>query len=138
MIIRNFEGKKYRRTYIGGTKEKEFEIFLNVQGTKEDNSECDWLEYRRIFTEYFNDKLHVLLSWKTLMLELSYFFLILSILSHKNMFLFFILIGIGIILQIMGRILSFIINRHSINYDIGLSITLSEIQKQTGFQLSKN
>lgn len=138
MIVRNFEGRKYHRTYIGGTQKKELETFLDVQGTKEDNSECDWLEYRRIFTEYFNDKLHVLLSWKMLMQELSYLTLILAIVLFKYQILFFMFIGMGIIFQIVGYFLSSRIKRHSINYDLGLSITLSEIQKQTGLQLSKN
>jgi len=138
MIIRNFEGKKYLRTYVGGSREKELETFLKVQGTKEDNSECDWLEYRRIFTAYFNDVLHVLLSWQDLVRKLSILTVILCALFFKIQIVFFILIGILIVLQIVQINLKLRQSRHANNYDLGLDITLSEIHKQTGFQLDKN
>jgi len=138
MIIRNFEGKKYLRTYVGGSREKELETFLKVQGTKEDNSECDWLEYRRIFTAYFNDILHVLLSWQDLVRKLSILIVILCALFFKIQIVFFILIGVLIALQIVQINLKLRQARHANNYDLGLDITLSEIHKQTGFQLDKN
>jgi len=138
MIIRNFEGKKYWRTYIGGSKEKELKTFLEVQGTKEDNSECDWLEYRRIFTTYFNDVLHVLLSWQDLVRKLSILTVVLIVLSFKIQILFFILIGVLIVLQITRLNLKLRQVRHSRNYDLGLDIALSEIHKKTGLHLSKN
>ena len=64
MIHRKFNTLKFSRTYIGGSKKRELEIFLEVQGTKEDNSECNWLEYRRLLIEYCDDILNIILSWK--------------------------------------------------------------------------
>jgi len=138
MLIRNFEGRKYRRTYVGGTKEKELETFLEVQGTKEDNSECDWLEYRRIFTSYFDDRLHVILSWRMLMIELSYVALILGVLAVKIPILLFTLIGLSVVFRLISFNFKQRQLRQARNYDIGLDITLTEINKQTGFNISKN
>jgi len=137
MINRTFEGKKYRRTYIGGTKERESIKFAEVQGTKEDNSECDWLEYRRILTTYFDDTLHVMISWKLLLQKISFSVLILSVLFVKIPVILFTLIGISAISQLMYFIFKLREERSLKNYDMCLSLTLSEIERQTGFQLSK-
>jgi len=64
MINRKFSGLKFKRTYIDGSKQRELDIFLKIQGTKEDNSECNWLEYRRLLIEYYDDILNIILSWK--------------------------------------------------------------------------
>lgn len=64
MIHRKFEKSKFTRTYIGGSKQEEAKIFAEVQGTKEDNSECNWLEYRRFFMQYCDDILNVIVSWR--------------------------------------------------------------------------
>jgi len=138
MLIRNFEGRKYRRTYIGGSKERELETFLNVQGTKEDNSECDWLEYRRIFTTYFNDVLHVLISWKMLMQELSFVVLIIGAFFLRHPTLLFTFIGLSIVFRFISFNLKLRQIRHSNNYELGLDIALDEIRKQTGLELDKN
>ncbi len=66
MINRTFN-RKYKRTYLGGSKQEETRRFLEVQGTKEDNSECDWLKYGRMLSDYLDDRLNVLLSWKEVM-----------------------------------------------------------------------
>jgi hypothetical protein len=64
MVYRKFSTLKFSRTYIGGSKKRELEMFLDVQGTKEDNSECNWLEYRRLLMTYCDDILNIILSWK--------------------------------------------------------------------------
>ena len=63
MIHRKFSNLKFRRTFIGGSKKEELKRFAEVQGTKEDNSECNWLEYRQLLKTYCDDKLNILLSW---------------------------------------------------------------------------
>lgn len=80
MIHRKFNKLKFRRTYIGGSKQRELEIFASVQGTKEDNSECDWFEYRRLLMQYCDDILNIILSWTTVLNVLRYAFLSLGIL----------------------------------------------------------
>jgi hypothetical protein len=84
---------KYRRTYIGGSKKKENEIFLKVQGTKEDNSDCDWLEYRRLLKIYRDDILLIFDSWKGLFLRESYALLIAALIFIKTQQLFIICMG---------------------------------------------
>jgi hypothetical protein len=137
MINRTFEGKKYWRTYIGGSKEQELAIFLKVQGTKEDNSECDWFEYRRILSEYINDNLHVLVSWKILTQKIGIILLISSILFLKLSIIFFTLIGLSMVFMAIHVILKLRQDKKLSNYDVCLSITLDEIRKTTGLELSK-
>lgn len=80
MIHRKFNKLKFSRTYIGGSKQQENEIFASVQGTKEDNSECNWFEYRRLLMKYCDDNLNIILSWKTVLNVLRHVFLALGIL----------------------------------------------------------
>jgi hypothetical protein len=137
MINKTFEGKKYRRTYIGGSKEQELAIFLKVQGTKEDNSECDWFEYRRILSEYINDNLHVLVSWKILTQKIGIILLISSILFLKLPIIFFTLIGLSMVFMAIHVILKLRQDKKLSDYDMCLTITLGEIRKETGLELSK-
>jgi hypothetical protein len=58
MINENYKYLKLKRTYLGGSKEKELEIFMHVQNT-DGNGTCDWMEYRRILFPYIEDELHV-------------------------------------------------------------------------------
>jgi hypothetical protein len=137
MINRTFEGNKYRRTYIGGSKQDELQTFLRVQGTQEDNSECDWLEYRRILTTYFDDMLHVIISWKALLQKISFIVLIFSASFLKIPMIFFGLLVVSIMFQIFHYKLKWTEKRKLRDYDACLSITLIEIQKLTGLELSK-
>ena len=137
MIERIFDEKKYRRTYIGGSKEKEAKIFTKVQGRADDNSECDWLEYRRILTQYFDDIWNILDSWKTLTENISSAIMILGILFLHNDVVFYPLIGLSIIVRIVSFKLKLKIEKHLNNYNMCLSTTLGEIKKLTGFEFSK-
>jgi hypothetical protein len=128
---------KYRRTYAGGSRKKENEIFLKVQGTKGDNSDCDWLEYRRILLAYLKDIIIVLSSWKQYCLIESYLFLISSIIFFKTQYALFILLGIAIIFQTLYFIFSEKEKEFLRAYDMSQTILLSEIRKNLGFDLDK-
>ena len=128
---------KYRRTYAGGSKKKELELFLKVQGTKEDHSDCDWLEYRRILFTYLKDVIIVLYSWKQYCLYESYLFLFLSIIFLKIQYALFILLGIAIIFQILHFVFSKKEKEFLRAYDMSQTLLLSEIKKRLGFDLDK-
>jgi hypothetical protein len=128
---------KYRRTYAGRSKKKENEIFLKVQGTKKDNSDCDWLEYRRILFVYLKDVITVLSSWKQYCLIESYLFLFSSIIFLKTQYALFILLGIAIIFQILHFIFSEKEKEFLRAYDMSQTILLNEIKKNLGFDLDK-
>jgi len=139
MLHRKFDNLKFKRTYIGGSKKRELEIFNEVQGTKDDNSECDWVEYRRIYTRYCDDTLNVILSWKYLLNKLSIIFLILTIpmiFASKN-------IGIFLLISSLVSYITFkyfkVKERKSLSaYDFSLDIILSAIKQETGFEFNKN
>jgi hypothetical protein len=137
MIERTFTEKKYRRTYIGGSKQKEKRIFTNVQGRAEDNSQCDWFEYRRILTQYFDDVWNVLDSWKTLTENISSAIMIIAILFLHTDVVFYPILGLSILVRIVSFILTLKIEKHLNNYNMCLSTTLGEIKKLTGFEFSK-
>jgi hypothetical protein len=128
---------KYRRTYAGGSKKKEKELFKKVQGTKEDQSDCDWLEYRRMLLIYLKDVITVLSSWKEYCMIESYLFLFFSIIFLKTQYTLFILLGIGIIFQILCFIFFQKEKKYLKSYDISQTILLSEIKKRIGFDLNK-
>jgi hypothetical protein len=128
---------KYRRTYAGGSKKKEKELFKKVQGTKEDQSDCDWLEYRRMLLIYLKDVITVLSSWKEYCMIESYLFLFFSIIFLKTQYALFILLGIGIIFQILCFIFFQKEKKYLKSYDISQTILLSEIKKRIGFDLNK-
>lgn len=139
MIHRNFKNFKFKRTYIGGSKQRELEIFTEVQGTKEDNSECDWLEYRRIFTQYSNDILNIILSWRFITFRLSFVFLALSVMfffvnSYASLLIFIMSISFHLTFL-------YLIKREQKNlsaFNFSFDVILCEIKKQTGFVFDKN
>lgn len=137
MIEINLEEAKYRRTYIGGSKKKEDEIFLRVQGTKADNSDCDWLEYRRMLKLYLDDVLLVLRSWKSLFLRESYAMLIISLLWMKQPVVFYAFIGLGVLCQIAYFIFKQKEKRFIKAFNMSQTILLTEIKKITGLDLDK-
>ena len=128
---------KYRRTYIGGSKKKENEIFLKVQGTKEDNSDCDWLEYRRMLQTYLKDVLIVLSSWKNLFLRESYIALVCALIYMKHPITFYCFIGLGVLCQIVYFIFKEKEKRFVRAFDMSQTILLSEIKRTTGLDLDK-
>jgi hypothetical protein len=139
MINRTFENLKLKRTYIGGSKERELEIFLKVQGNSEDNSDCDWLEYHRILVQYFDDILHVVLSWKYVMKCLSYGLMFIALyMLFKNIHVFAVIQLISSAFYISYLYFKNKEKKNLSNYNCSLDITLAEIKRQTGFELSKN
>lgn len=139
MIKRTFENLKFKRTYIGGSKQRENEIFSKVQGNSEDNSDCDWLEYRRILMQYFDDILHVTLSWKLVTKYMSYTTMILAIyLLFQNIYAFTVMQLISTAFYISYLYFRNKEKKRLFDYNFSLDITLEEIKKQTGFELSKN
>ena len=138
MIEIDLSENKFRRTYIGGSKKKELEIFLKVQGTKEDNSECDWLEYRRILKTYIEDVIHVLNSWRTVCRNESYLMLFLAMLWMKFPVISYSFIGVGVLLQIAYLILTKKQRNKLRAYSACQTIILYEIEKETGLVLDKN
>lgn len=139
MVHRTFDTLKFKRTYIGGSKQRENETFLKVQGNKEDNSECDWLEYRRILTQYFDDQLNVILSWCLVLKNLSLALLIIAvILMFINTHLLFPILFVSIVARGLYVYLKKKESKKLFYYNYSLDVTLNEIREQTGLELSKN
>jgi hypothetical protein len=135
MIHRKFNKLKFRRTYIGGSKQRELEIFARVQGTKEDNSECDWFEYRRVLMQYCDDVLNVTLSWKYVFNFMRYGFLVLSFfISYLNPIYSIVTIILSIISLILFEIFKTRESRKISAYNFSLDI----INQETGVELPKN
>jgi len=139
MIHRKFNKLKFTRTYIGGSKERENQIFINVQGEKEDNSQVDWFEYRRIFTQYSNDILNIVLSWRYLMNVMTIGFAGLALLiSFLNPFMGMVVFGMA-----FASYMAFLYFKNKEKkilsaHDFSFDIILSAIEQQTGFEFSKN
>ena len=135
MIHRKFNKLKFRRTYIGGSKQREVEIFTSVQGTKEDNSECDWFEYRRILMQYCDDVLNITLSWRYVFNIMRYGFIVLAFLvSFINPFYSIPAIILSVIALILFETFKIRESRKIAAYNLSLNI----INQQTGVELSKN
>lgn len=136
MIKKNFNDFKFFRTYIGGSKKKEKKLFLDVQGTKKDNSECNWLEFRKILIKYWDDVLHVLISWECLTKKISINLLILSIIIFNFKYISIILF----IISILTVLINHIIRKRKINvinnYDFTLSIAQNQIKEKYGFNFN--
>ena len=139
MVHRTFDNLKFKRTYIGGSKQRENETFSKVQGNKEDNSECDWLEYRRILTQYFDDQLNVILSWCLVLKNLSFALAIIAVIAmFINTYISFSILFISIIVRGLYVYLKKKESKKLFFYNYSLDVTLNEIKEQTGLELSKN
>jgi len=139
MIYRNFNKLKFKRTFIGGSKKNEKKIFEIVQGTKEDNSDCNWIEYRKIFIQYFDDILNIFLTWIYLIKILYIVFITLTFLTsfiNLNIFICFLLFSICLKLGLKHLKIE---ERKKLSaYNFALDIILLEIKRKTGFQFEKN
>jgi len=135
MIHRKFNDLKFTRTYIGGSKREELRLFTEVQGIKDDNSECNWLEYRRYFMEYCDDKLNILLSWSRLTGLLRPIFIAIGLLvSINSLGIGSIILGFALISHILYVHLKSLEQKRLSEYNFSLDV----INSQTGLQLSKN
>jgi hypothetical protein len=135
MIHRKFNKLKFKRTYIGGSKKRELEIFASVQGAKEDNSECDWFEYRRILMRYCDDILNVILSWKTVLNVMRHAFLILGILIAFMNSTYAI---IAAIISFVAYMLYLSQTNKEMKTLAQYGFALDVINRETGVELSKN
>ena len=135
MIHRKFNNLKFSRTYIGGSKKEELRIFEKVQGTKEDNSECNWLEYRRIFMQYCDDVLNIILSWRDISGKLRIVFAALALLvSIANPVTGIVFLVISGIFHGLFSYLKSLELKKLTEYNFSLDI----INQQTGLSLAKN
>ena len=135
MIHRKFDGLKFSRTYIGGSKKSENQAFWDVQGVKEDNSDCDWFEYRRMLKEYLDDRLNVLLTWRYTTNILSIVFAVVAlILTFRNVVLGLIVLQVSIILLAISKFL----NHKEKNILSIYNFSLDIINQVTGLELSKD
>jgi hypothetical protein len=135
MIYRKFNKLKFKRTYIGGSKKRELEIFASVQGTKEDNSECDWFEYRRLLMNYCDDILNIIITWKTVSNVLRHAFLVLGILIAFTNPTYAIVIAI---ISFVAHILYLSQTNKEMKTLAQYGFALDVINRETGVELSKN
>jgi len=136
MINITFNNRKYCRTYINGSKKNELKLFKLIQGVNEDNSDCNWFEYRRMLLTYINDILHIIVSWRILINNISVIALIFIILSLKIQLISLTLIGLTLILRITYHYLTYIEKRRINEYSMCMSIMLFQIKKLSGLNLS--
>jgi hypothetical protein len=123
---------KFKRTYIGGTKINEDNLFNKVQGTNDDD--CDLLTYKRILDEYFNDKLLINKSYRFTFKYLGYLFAIISLfllLSNKEFFLHILIISI--VLQLLSLFFKKRYINESNMFNASKSLLNTEIQNKMGF-----
>ena len=135
MINRVYSKYKYRRTYIGGSRKSELASIVSAQGHNDDNSDCNWIDYNKQLSEIFDDRLHVLFSWKSLTIELFQILTLLYIIPSNSSIR--LTISTAMVLSLITSItLSHFLNKRLKIYDICISISHIELFKQTGIKLS--
>lgn len=134
MIEREYESLKFKRTYSGGSKKKEFEIFKQVQNA---GGNCDWIAYKRILFPYFEDVIHVTFSHAYIAKILSVVFIAfsLSLVLHHLV----ILSIITLLLSTFSRILFIIFERKTkqalMSYKLSYTVVKNEVKKTTGLEI---
>lgn len=135
MIHRKFDTLKFSRTYIGGSKKRENEMFADVQGTKEDNSDCNWLEYRRMLITYCDDMLNIIVSWRDTLGKLRIVFVVLALLVLVKS----IVLGLSIIvLAAVSHAMYWHLKSLELKRLSEYNYSLDTINRETGLVLSKN
>jgi hypothetical protein len=133
-INRNYENLKLLRTYTGGSKEKELEIFMQVQNV---SGECDWIEYRRILFPYLEDVLHINFSRSVVTKKLSHIFMgfaFLLGLAHLAVLSILILL-LSILFRILFAYFEKKIKEAKSSYNISVGIVKREIKNLTGLDI---
>lgn len=126
---------KFKRTYIGGSKREENRKFLEVQGTAEDNSECNWFEYRRMLKEYCDDRLNILVSWIYVVKYLTILTAIIgALVVGVNVYAAAIIFGVAAIVKLAHQYLKSVEQKRLSEYGFSLDI----INRETGLVLPKN
>lgn len=135
MINKIFKGYKFRRTYIGGSKQVEADWFEIIGGVKKDASDCDWVEYKRLLTLHFDDLLHVLLTWKDITLKISLGLLVVGVLIFKFLIPFFIIIGFSLIFMIIHLIFKNKEKNKLLEYNLCITVSNFKIGELYGIQI---
>ena len=136
MINRNYEYLKLKRTYIGGSKEKELEIFSQVQNI-DGNGTCDWIEYRRILFPYFEDVMHINFSRSFASKRLAYALLGISFLLgflHLTVFSVIVIL-FSVLLRVLNIFFEKKITETLSSYNISVPVIKREIKILTGLDM---
>jgi len=78
-INRIFDDYKFKRNYIGGSKKREKELFDETQSDEKTGREVDWIKYRKLLIDHFDDKLNVIFSWRILLKNIAIILAIISL-----------------------------------------------------------
>ncbi len=132
---REYTTLKFKRTYIGGSRKIENQAFAEAQGVQNDCSDCDWLRYRQLLIEYFEDKIHVIFSWLILTNVLSFIFLGLLILYFLHP-LFIISFPLSIIFQLIHIYLKYRLKKRLGDYNYCITTVQDQIKRVLGFELN--
>jgi hypothetical protein len=136
MINANYQHLKFKRTYLGGSKEKELEIFMQVQNT-DGNGTCDWLEYRRILFPYLEDVLHVNFSRSHTSKKMSFILLgfafLLGLLHVTALSIMAVILAIGF--NALHRYFEYKINETQQSHNLSISIVKRQIKNLTGLDI---
>jgi hypothetical protein len=140
-MIREYNFLKLHRTYIGGSKKEELKEILRVQGIEDgkpcENLKIDWLNVRRLAIINFEDIIHVAFSRQFITKELSYLFLfvVLFIVFFKIGILFFICLGLLVILQIFFQYFKHNYYKQITNYIVLMTLTNNMIREELGLNM---
>lgn len=142
ILARDYNYLKIHRTYIGNSKKEQSRIFLKAQGIEKgkrnsDNPNVDWLEFRRLVIQNFEDIIHVIYSRKVIVESLSYILLLMSIpllLLNYNL-LFIISFGLSSLLYIFFEYYKRKEIKEAFNYHVVITITNSMIRKEFGLEI---
>jgi predicted exporter len=133
-INRNYKNLKLLRTYIGGSKEKELEIFMQVQNV---GGECNWIEYRRILFPYLEDVLHTNFSRSVVSKILSYVFMIFAFflgLTHFAIFSILVLL-LSILFRVLFIYFKKKVKEAKLSYNLSFITIKKEIKNLTGLDI---
>ena len=136
MINKNYQQLKFKRTYTGGSKEKELEIFKTVQNT-DGNGTCDWLEYRRILFPYLEDVMHTRFSLSFASKRLAFALLGLSFLLGLLHLVAFSVITIllSVFFYVSHKFFEKKITETLSSYNMSVPIIKREIKTVTGLDI---
>lgn len=130
-IDRNYNYLKFRRTYIGNSKKNELKVFSEVQNN------LNWIEYRKILFQYFEDLLHVYFSCSYLsniisftLLGISIFSLTLGILIVTH-----ITTMLAIMFQLLNYHFKYLIKKTFLSYNISNVIIKNQLNKTYGLNI---
>ena len=137
---KTFEGLKFKRSYIGGTKQSESNLFDVVQDVKNDYENVDYIKYREMLIHYGNDILHIMISYELVLKHISIALSLLTIymvITLTNSLIFIIPLIISIISGISFIYLRNKGRKRLAQYWTCIDIVNSEIETQTTYKLPK-